>query len=435
MDLEIALISRAVQTGRIEDVMSADIEPSHFIDPAVRSVYETCVEHRRLWRTNISVEALRRQHVDFKVVPVTDDIGPLIAEFKEDRAVKFAEKLVLDMADQVAIASEPTHASYREARRSIVETVMESAREYASKIPSHSVSWFSDMDKRVAAIRAQQESGVLPGVKIGIPQLDPYVHVVRDGEYVAFCGYSGKGKTTGMVRSVASAYADDEDVLMVSLEMSEDEVWEIFDAQAARLSRTALRRREMGADDYDRYEEAARRVKARTNNVGLITRKSLKNPSVDRIAALVEKHRPGVLAVDYISLMAGDTSNRSDHERVMGISRELKSLASIYGIKVYVAAQNNREASVDGPTESNIAYSVSIFQDCDVMVGFHQDAEMEKLEKVQVRLIKNRAGAKGPSGRLHAMGYGLFEEHWRRDLMEFTDWTPSKAWAMRQAMT
>lgn len=422
-----------MQTGRIDDVMAADIEPSHFIDASVRAVYETCVEHRRTWASNISADALRRQHPDFKVVPVTDDLAPLIAEFKDDRAVKFAEMMLLDLADEIAVASEPTHDRYREARKSVVETVMERTRMYAARIPSHSVSWLSDMDKRIVVARRQQEEGVLPGARIGIPQLNDYVNVVRAGEYVAFCGYSGKGKTTGMVRSSASAYAEGEQVLMISLEMSEEEVWEIFDAQAASLSRTALRKRELGVEDYGRYEEAAARVKERTNDIGLVTRRSMKSPTVDRLAALVEKHRPDVLAVDYISLMAGETNNRSDHERVMGISRDLKSLASIYGIKVYVAAQNNREAATDGPTESNIAYSISIFQDCDVMVGFHQDAEMERIEKVQVRLIKNRGGAKGPPGGLHALGYGLFEEHWRRDVMEFTDWTPAKAWAMRMA--
>lgn len=367
-------------------------------------------------------------------MPVTDELGYLVHEFIEDRSVKFAEKMLMDLADEVAKANEPNHPDHREARKKVVETVMERSRQYAASIPTSSITWLSDMADRIVAIKAQQEAGVLPGIRIGIPQLDPYVHVVRDTELVCFCGYSSKGKTTMLVRAAASAYGEGEDVLMVSLEMESDEVWEIFDSHAARLSRAALRRRELGDDDYGRYEQAAARVKEAPNRLGLKKAES-GVLTVDRLAAYVEQYRPKVLAVDYLSLMSPGTSNLKGYEGIALISGGLKRLAAAYGIKIYVAAQNNREAASDGPTEDNIALGNAIFFDCNVMVGVHQDAEMERLKKVQVRLIKNRSGPKGPPGKLHARGYGLFDEKWDRDTMEFDDWTPAMAYAIKMGLS
>jgi hypothetical protein len=47
-------------------------------------------------------------------------------------------------------------------------------------------------------------------------------------------------------------------------------------------------------------------------------------------------------------------------------------MAGDMGVRVYAAAQNSKDAALNGPTEDNIAYSSAIFYDCNVMVGYHQ---------------------------------------------------------------
>jgi replicative DNA helicase len=430
-DLEIGLLSRAVMTGRVGDLVSAGVTPEHFIDPLLKTVFQACAEHNRTWRHPLTVEGVKRLYPEFRPEPEVNDLDYLIAEFAEDRSVKFAEKYVMDMADVVAIASDPSHPGYLENRKTLVDQVMQRSSEYAASIPSSAFTRYSEMGKRVSLVREQQEAGVLPGIKLGIDQVDEWTHAIRDTEVVAFCGYSGKGKTQNLVRATAAAYAQEENVVKVSLEMENSEVWEIYDAMAARLSRTALARRQLGDEDYGRWEQAAARVRDAKNDIVLMD-DTKGAPTVEKLAALVERHRPGVLAVDYISLLAASVSMQKDYERVTLISRQLKQLARAYKVKVYVAAQNNRDAVEHGPTEENIAFSNAIFQDCNVMVGVHQDGKMEKIGKVEQRLIKNRAGAKGPAGKLHAMGYGLFYERWDRDTMEFEDWKKIHEWRARE---
>jgi replicative DNA helicase len=129
---------------------------------------------------------------------------------------------------------------------------METARRVAAEAPGDPVERFSDMADRFEAIRKQQESGELPGVPTGIPSLDRYVRAFSPGEFIVHCGFSSRGKTQSLVRSSVPAYAAGDVVLMNSLEMTPAEVWEIYDAEAVRLSRKAIRRRQLGEDDWKR---------------------------------------------------------------------------------------------------------------------------------------------------------------------------------------
>jgi replicative DNA helicase len=129
--------------------------------------------------------------------------------------------------------------------------------------------------------------------------------------------------------------------------------------------------------------------------------------------------------VDYLSLMDSIRKASSDWERVKDVSSSLKALARSMRVRIYAAAQNNREAFQEGPTESNIAFSSSIFNDCNVMVGYHQTAEWTRIGKMQVRLLKNRGSDKGPPGD---SGYYECYEHWDRDRMIMEEWTPAHEW-------
>lgn len=412
-----------VSTGGIDIVEAAGIEPRHFADDAMRAVYETCLEHVRTWRIPPSIEAVKRRHPEFVVMPVSDDLGYIALQFTHESAFRAGVQKWRDIGEMLDRAEAGDHV----ARGQVSELFVEHAREMATLTPVPRSSRFSDMAARILTIKRQQDAGTAPGVRIGIPALDPYVHYIRPTEFVVHCAASGKGKTTGLVRSVAQGYSEGEDALMISLEMEADEVWEIFDAKIADLSRTAIAKRELGDGDYDRYERAAERASKARNNIIMID-DIPGGATIDKVAGLVDRYRPGIVAIDYISLMKSHVKNDSKWERVADISAAIKQFARSYRIKVYVAAQNNRSAFDDGPTEDNIAFSSSIFMDCNRMVGYHQDPEMAKLKKVQVRLIKNRGGPLGPIG---PSGYGEFLEMWDRDRVVFENWTAQHEWMLK----
>jgi replicative DNA helicase len=415
-DIELELLSRAIMTGGIDQLIAAGIEERHWFDPDTRAVFKTCVDHYTDWRNPLSFEHVKRRHPDYRTVPVSDDLGYLIQEFGQDRGVKIGTSAALDIHELIEKAEMGDH----EARRDFIPRFMEIARRVAAEAPGEKVSRLSDMSERLALIRRQQDSGVLPGVPTGIPALDPYVRAIKAGDFFVHCGFSGRGKTQSLARSSVQAYAAGDVVLMNSLEMSPDEIWEIYDAEAAKLSRRAIQFRDLSEEDYERYEKAAARVRTAQNDIVYV-----RVETVDKLAAMVERYGAQTVCVDYVSLMDSQLRARADWERVKEVSQSLKRLAGRMNIRVYAAAQSNREAALDGPTEDNIAHSTSIFSDCNVMVGWHQTAEMARVDKVEGRLIKNRNMDKGPRGD---SGYYQFYEHWDRDRMAFEPWTANHDW-------
>jgi hypothetical protein len=416
-DIELELLSRAVMTGGIDKLIAAGIEGRHWFDPAGRAVFQTCVDHYAIWRKPLSLDGVRRHHPDFKVIPVTDELGYLIQEFSIDRGVKIGNSAVLDMH----VLIQQAEAGDRDARKDFIDRFMEIARRVAAEAPGDPVERFSDMADRIAVIRKQQDLGQLPGVPTGIAGLDAYVRSVNAGEFFVHTGFSSRGKTQGLVRSSIPAYKAGDVVIMNSLEMSAPEIWEIYDAEAARLSRQAIRHRELGDDDYEAYATAAAKVRQAPNDIMYV-----RVPTVDKLAAMVERYGANTVCVDYVSLMESQRKASSDWERVKDVSQSLKRMANDMGIRVYAAAQNSKDAALNGPTEDNIAYSSAIFYDCNVMVGYHQTPEWARMNKVQVRLIKNRGNDKGPPGD---SGYFETFEHWDRDRMVFEPWTQAHEWS------
>jgi replicative DNA helicase len=418
-DIELELLSRAIMVGGIGDVIAADIEARHWFDPDTRAVFQTCVDHFAVWRKPLSLNGVKRAHPDFKIVPSTDELGYLIQEFAIDRGIKIGTSAVLDMHSLI----EQAEMGDKGSRAEFIERFMEIARRVAAEAPGEKAERFSDMVDRVNVIRKQQEAGQLPGVSTGMPGLDRYVRSVNVGEFFVHCGFSSRGKTQGLVRSSVPAYQAGDVVLMNSLEMSAAEIWEIYDAEAAKLSRRAIRFRELGDADYARYDEAAARVRQAKNDIIYV-----RVPTIDKLTAMVERYGANTVCVDYVSLMESQRKASSDWERVKDVSQSLKRMAGDMGVRVYAAAQNSKDAALNGPTEDNIAYSSAIFYDCNVMVGYHQTAEWARLNKVQVRLIKNRGGDKGIPGD---SGYYEFFEMWDRDKMVMEPWVPAMDFAAK----
>jgi KaiC/GvpD/RAD55 family RecA-like ATPase len=421
-DIELEVLSRAVMVGGIDQLIAAGLEPRHFVDPETRAVFETCKEHYANWRRSLSPSGVKKRHPKYQFVPVSDELGYLIHEFRLNCQRKVGLSATLDLHKLI----ERAESGDRDAQVNFVDYYMETARRVGIEAPGDPVERFSDMADRLEAIRKQQESGELPGVPTGIPSLDRYVRAFSPGEFIVHCGFSSRGKTQSLVRSSVPAYAAGDVVLMNSLEMTPAEVWEIYDAEAARLSRKAIRRRELGEADYERYAETAARVKMAKNDI-IYTRAE----TVDKLMAQADLHNAKTVCVDYISLMQSTRRAAADWERVKDISSSLKQMALGMGVRVYAAAQSGRPAAYDGPTEDNIAHGQSIFSDCNVMIGWHQTPEMARVDKMQGRLIKNRSDDKGPPGE---SGYFEFYEFWDRDRMQFEPWTQMHEWNAKQKL-
>jgi hypothetical protein len=192
---------------------------------------------------------------------------------------------MLDMHRTIAVAEDSREPEHRETRDNLLDLLMEHMREVAALAPGEKVSRLSDMGR---AHRPHPAPAATPACCPACPPVSrpgPLRARDQDGRLLRALRLLRPRQDAGLVRSSVQAYAAGDVVLMNSLEMSPDEIWEIYDAEAAKLSRRAIQFRDLSEEDYERYEQAAARVRAAQNDIVYV-----RVETVDKLAAMVERY-------------------------------------------------------------------------------------------------------------------------------------------------
>ena len=100
----------------------------------------------------------------------------------------------------------------------------------------------------------------------------------------------------------------------------------------------------------------------------------------------------------------------------MYLTQNLKQLSRSLKIPIIGVAQTNRESATGGAKLENIAWSVAIIQDSDIVLGLHQDQEMKDEKMMELRMLKNRDG--------QTLDVNL---KWDMSRMKFSQWRESDA--------
>lgn len=114
--------------------------------------------------------------------------------------------------------------------------------------------------------------------------------------------------------------------------------------------------------------------------------------SVGSVAAQIERNKPDVVYIDYLTLMK---KSGPDWQGVAELSGDLKRLATNYGVPIIAAAQLNREYGIsrkgEPPGTEAIAQSDAIGQDADGVITMAKYSP----SVIKAMLAKNRNGKGG----------------------------------------
>lgn len=411
-DIERQLVSRIAQSGGVEAALRAGIMPEHFVDTQCREIFETCSEHTRKYGTPPSYEAVRKKHPDFGFEVVTDALEYISDEFVT--LVKWREG-VKALRELGSIVDDPTRAA------TIDADFLEAARRLAQIVPSDNVMRMSEMPKRIELWKQMRELGEMPGIPMGIPTFDTLTLGVQPYEFVAIVGWQGTGKSTLLQYIMLHAYLNGYTPLLISLEMQAEALYRKWDIMLANAEKDIdeaikyhdLKKLEMSDRDLRRLEEQAENVARAKNDI--LVQDGVGKCTVDKIYAETVRYRPDIVGVDYLSLMdAPKHVSGSMWEKVTYLTNNFKSMARSLNTPMYGIAQTNIDSAAGGAALENIAYSRSIGQDADIVLGLHQDEDMKSNKQMECRMLKQRDGetAKTP----------LF---WDMSIMKFREWSPS----------
>lgn len=219
------------------------------------------------------------------------------------------------------------------------------------------------------------------------------VRALVPGELVFIIGDTGTGKT-GILQNIARC-ALPLPTLMFELELPREMMFERFAAQASGFTCEKIEETyRMCAGQDNTLSDA---LDAKLKNLFICTESRL---SVEKIEQLIHRselkigERPRVVLVDYIQLIAGDSTSR--RERISDIAEALKVLAKATRTIIIVTSQVSRPPKSDEDYEPSLhsaKESGSIESSCGVLIGAWRDSKDGGL--LHVKVLKSTKGGAG----------------------------------------
>lgn len=248
---------------------------------------------------------------------------------------------------------------------------------------------------------------VQPVVTSGFPRLDRAL-CIAGGKLIVIGARPSVGKSALLLHLAMNALDAGRRVLLVSLEMSADEVIGRMTARQSGVPVQAISTHSLSETQLGRVVEGFSLLPGDRFSVCTTARTA----QDVRREALRMRADGGLdlIVVDYLQLLdAGrKTSNRA--EAVGVISRTLKLLAVELNIPVLTASQLSRASERnDAPRLSDLRESGSIEQDADAVLLLHAANEKENPER-DLTLAKNRQGRCGGFKLLFSGERMLFTE-------------------------
>lgn len=254
------------------------------------------------------------------------------------------------------------------------------------------------------------------GFDTGLSSLDAFIPGICPGHMVTIAGIPGSGKTTlGLNIAERVALVKQVPALVFSMEMTDIE---LTNRSLASVGSVQLKHISEGHSMADSDWPGLTKAVGVLNDAPLIfcDDSTLTLRDIRQICRTVKReHGLGVVAIDYIGLINGESKSASRYEQVTDISKGLKRLAKELGVPLLVLAQLNRGPSARAnkrPTKSDLRDSGQIEADSDVVVLVHRDAESDAGQAGVTELIidKNRHGPTGSCRVQHQGAYHRFVE-------------------------
>jgi replicative DNA helicase len=404
MDAERSLVMKAVQSSKIEELMAQGIEPAHFAKGSrEQQVWMDLTDFVRRYRVSPSKDRIKSMFPDIVWEEVVDPLQVVVDDFKTHVKFREGQKRVKELA----LALDQGHADR------IDELFTEAARDLQQVVPSRTVSKYAaGMSKRIEQYELDEIRGTNWGIKMGIPVFDESTYGIQKHEMVSIVGWQNTGKSTLMQWLFFNAYMQGKTPMIISLEMGEREIQRKFDAFALGLSYKVFRSCKLSPKQRRVWRDIAARAEKAKNDIYVIDDVG-RSCTVDTVYGLIDRYRPDICAIDYVSLMNVPQKHAANWEKVTFITNNLKQIVKATETPIVAIAQTNIDSASEGAKLENIAFARSIGADSDIVMGLHQTDDMRSKCQMEVRLLKNRQGAKQNA-----------DLYWDMDQTEIRPWTP-----------
>jgi replicative DNA helicase len=393
VNAERTLVTLVAQTGRVQDTVAAGVESQHFAAADCRALFDFCLEHSQKWGQPASFKVVKASHPaqGFEFEPTHDAFEFVLNRFIGD--VKRRHALVA--LEEIATYLDDPQADMTR----VDELMVEAATRTSQLVPGARVGSFKAMKQRIAEYNVSKERGSWKGIQMGIPEFDELTLGIQPHEFVSVAGWQGTGKSTLLSYMTWHAYLQGATPLIFSLEMEAAALMRKYDLLAMNWQRDlheavdsiSLKGGGMTDKDLARWEAQAKLAEQAVPDIWIVD--DIGRPTLERVWSEISRRKPGIVGVDYVSLMEPPgRASESIWQDLTRLTRGLKIMARTLKVPIIGLSQTNIEGAAQGARLENIAYSRSLGQDSDLVLGLHQTEDMRQQKQMELRMLKNRDG-------------------------------------------
>lgn len=392
MDVERALLSKALQLGDLAELVARGIEPDHFLDEDLIDLYDFATDFMSNHAKPPSIKVVREEFPEFKPLLTDDPLSWHIDRFvrlvKERKAVDLVREYHEMLDDPVEIQDIELHA-------------LEMARELTEVVPSPKARRFSEGEARKQEYDRRKKKNIAHGIPIGIKSIDDLTLGLQPHELLIWGGPPGGGKTTALQYCTMNAYhLSGTTCLFVSLEVEAEQILRKFDTMRSHVKYHALKALELDKENERKWHEVLERAEEDRAHKDIIIVDDIRNCTVDKVAAQQIRYKPGIVAVDYLEEMKTPRHSQG-WEGVAENGRGLKQQARTTKTPYMTATQLNREGETAYQSAQKIA---------DMLIVLIPPEEDEEEDNKDMSLLL-RKYRDGPSRRKVSM-------HWDLSIMD-----------------
>lgn len=292
-----------------------------------------------------------------------------------------------------------------------------------SKIP-----YLKELQERQQAYKERDPNAPrVTGVPTHFIDLDKLLNGFNPSNLMILAARPAMGKTA-LMTSIAEniCFKNNTPVAFFSLEMSASQLLHRMICSQAELESDKILTGALNGSEYQRVVAAVNMMQKHTMIID--DQPGLKITDLRaRARRLKEAYNVGFIVIDYLQLLSGSGTSRSQENRqneISEISRMLKNLAREINVPILCAAQLSRkveERQGHRPMMSDLRESGSLEQDSDVVMFLLRREYYDPYDKpglAEVIVAKNRHGA---VGSVHLA--------FRKEIAQFANYTPIQAQA------
>lgn len=381
---EQALISTMVKEALHYEPIEAGVTADWF--HAYRDEWSFLFRYITRHKSTPTTKAFSRKFPDFEFVD-SEGIDYLIDEVRQLHTRHSLLMLTAEITDSIREKQDPVDVLKVVERR--VMTVNSQVDGSHGQQSDLTADWQANYQEVSARVARATETG-MSGVTTGFPTLDNLTGGIDEGHYWVVGARLGHGKTWMAAQMACAALIAGEDVVYFSLEMPRHQMeMRMHNLLSSKFGEEVFRSIDlMQGRNFDliRYKRYLKRLHSELEGHLVIDDSSGKRVTPLSIAAQIEKHRPRLVFVDYLTLM----SPSNDWQSIADTSTSLKSLCSDYPqTSIIAAAQINRQGvGKTPPSADELAGSDGIGRDVDAVITMASQSQRVK----RMMLAKYRHG-------------------------------------------